>query len=96
MLATDGVKSYIIFSYGNITQYSDNYDYLFSDDLLSANIGFNSGDRSYMLPGALTPAVLDVETSSNVGVAGLYLFRVDQECYIEQPSQDLCRGQSLD
>ena len=81
MLATDGEKSFVIFSYGHITDY--------------ANIGFNSGDRSYMLPGGLTSAVLDVETSSNVGVAGLYLFRVDQECYIQQPSQDLCQGIAL-
>ena len=42
-------------------------------------MGFDAGDgmRSFSLPGSLTPAARDVEHGSNVGVEGLYAYRVD-------------------
>ena len=45
----------------------------------SANIGFNAGDgtRYFMVPGALTNQVLNIDERSNVGVAGVYIYRVD-------------------
>ena len=44
-----------------------------------ANIGFSAGDgiRSFMLPGALTRQVLNIDEGSNVGVTGVYIYRVD-------------------
>ena len=36
-----------------------------------------------MLPKALTSAVVDIETTSNVGVPGLYIYRVDQDSIME-------------
>ena len=44
-----------------------------------ANIGFNAGDgtRSFMLPGALTNQTVNIDEGSNVGVTGVYIYRVD-------------------
>ena len=49
-----------------------------------ANIGFTAGDftagdgtRSFMVPGALTRQALNVDKGSNVGVTGVYIYRVD-------------------
>ena len=56
----------------------------------TVNIGFNSGNSSYMLPGGLTEAVIDIETTSNVGVAGLYVFRVDQDDIIHPTNNISC------
>ena len=69
----------MFFSYGSIE-----WEY-------GANIGFNSDNISYTLPGALTNSTLDIEDSSNVGVPGLYVYRVDQESII-LPSQEICQG----
>ena len=78
VLVTDGQLSFIFFSYGLI-QWA-NYN---------ANIGFKSGERFYMLPQALTPAVVDIEETSNVGVPGLYIYRVDQENITHPTPEDL-------
>ena len=56
----------------------------------TVNIGFNSGNSSYMLPEGLTDAVIDIETTSNVGVAGLYVFRVDQDDIIHPTNNISC------
>ena len=45
-----------------------------------ANIGFDAGDgtgRSFMVPGALTNQTLNIDERSNVGVRGVYIYRVD-------------------
>ena len=46
---------------------------------LGSNIGFDAGDgsRSFMVPGALTNQTLNIDEGSNVGVTGLYIYRVD-------------------
>ena len=52
-----------------------------------ANIGFSAGDgsRSFMVPGALTNQVLKIDERSNVGVTGVYIYRVDP-CSVLGPS----------
>ena len=59
--------TFVFFIYGDI-QWGD-----------GANIGFNAGDgiRSFMLPGALTNQVLNIDEGSNVDVRGVYIYRVD-------------------
>ena len=44
-----------------------------------ANVGFNAGDgtRSFMVPGALTNQVLNIDKGSNVDVTRVYIYRVD-------------------
>ena len=71
VLATDGYQSYVLFLYGDI-QWGDR-----------ALIGFNAGrDQigSYILPSSLTPDVVNVNQQSNVGIPGIFLFRVDGKC----------------
>ena len=64
--------TFVFFIYGDI-QWDDsaNFD--------GANIGFDGGDgtRSFMAPGALTSQTLNIDEGSNVGVTGLYIYRVD-------------------
>ena len=59
--------TFVFFIYGDI-QWGD-----------GANIGFSAGDgtRSFMVPGALTNQTLNIDEGSNVGVTGVYIYRVD-------------------
>ena len=45
----------------------------------AASIGFDAGDgtRSFMNQCALSRQALDIDGGSNVGVTGLYIYRVD-------------------
>ena len=65
-MATDGERSFVFFTYTDI-QWGE------------GGIGFDAGDgrRSFTLPGSRTAATRDIERTSNVGVAGVYAFRVD-------------------
>ena len=53
---------------------------------VGANVGFNAGDGTsyFMVPGALTNQVLNIDEGSNVGVTGLYIYRVDM-CLVLGP-----------
>ena len=46
-----------------------------------AHVGFNAGDgvRFALLPESDTPEIINVSTTSNVGVPGLWIFQVDEE-----------------
>lgn len=70
--------SYVFFIYGDVQSGS------------GANIGFNPsrltsapGSRPFMIPQALTNATVDIETTSNAGIPGLYAFRVDGASIIQ-------------
>ena len=70
VLATDGSSTYVLFLYEDI-QWGDT----------STSIGFNAGDnlRFFNLDTSTIPGgILNIENSSNVGVPGRYIFRVDQ------------------
>ena len=81
VLATDGTKSFVLFIYGDVTWGK-------------AGIGFDAGDgvRSYMLPGSLDESTQEVEESSNVGVEGVYMYRVDQKEIINPGGQCVIVG----
>ena len=66
VLTTDGERSFTFFIYVDITWGQ-------------GGIGFNAGDgtRFYELPGSRTLDARDVVESSNVGVEGVYAYRVD-------------------
>ena len=66
MIATDGEKSFAFFIYTDV-QWGE------------ATIGFDAGDgmRSFNLLGSPAEDVREVEESNNIGVAGVYAFRVD-------------------
>ena len=67
VIAADQQMMFVFFIYHDI-QWGD-----------GANIGFDAGDRIrfFMVPGALTNQVLNIDEGSNVGVTGLYIYRVD-------------------
>ena len=51
------------------------------------NIGFSAGDwtRSFIVPGARTSQVLNIDEGSNVNMRGVYIYRVDL-CSVLSPS----------
>ncbi len=69
ILMTDGQKSVVVFLYKDIEWGS------------GAQIGFNAGDRnrSFTVPGGLTPATLYMSSMSNVGRPGLFVYQVHGE-----------------
>ena len=72
VIATDGQVSFVLYLYSNI-------------EWGFANIGFNAGDnvRSFMLPGARTFQIRNVENGSNVDIPGLYIYRVDRRLVLD-------------
>ena len=75
VIAADLQMTFVFFIYGDIQWGA------------GANIGFNAGDgvRYYMAPGALTNQTLNIDERSNVGVTGVYIYRVDL-CSVLGPS----------
>ena len=43
-------------------------------------VGFNAGDgrRYFSVPGSRTASIVNVETTTNVGLRGRWVFRIDQ------------------
>ena len=74
-MATDGNQTYVLFL----------YKALLDQELRKDNtvIGFNAGDgvRSF----TLTASIHSIITTSNIGVPGVYIFRVDQESVMQPP-----------
>ena len=67
VLAADQQMTFVFFIFGDI-QWG-----------VGANIDFNAGDgvRFFMVPDALTNQILNIDEESNVGVTGVYIYRVD-------------------
>ena len=73
VLATDDTATYVLFLYGDI-QWPEM-------EGVTVTIGFNAGDgmRFLNLPEASSFTTLStLPLTSNVGVPGIYIFRVDQ------------------
>ncbi|XP_040550999.1 sushi, nidogen and EGF-like domain-containing protein 1 [Gallus gallus] len=90
VLATDGVASFIILNYGDIqwtTGIANQGDPHSGLGGVPAQAGFNSGDdvHYYNIPGSRTPAVLHINRTSNIGVPGRWVFRVDEFTVTEGP-----------
>ncbi|XP_003391519.1 PREDICTED: sushi, nidogen and EGF-like domain-containing protein 1, partial [Amphimedon queenslandica] len=91
VLATDGGRSYVIFLY-----LDDGINWVTGDASggkdgiggTEAYVGFNSGGQNatyFAVQGSRTPAVIDIETTSNVEVAGLWIFQVNEAEIITSP-----------
>ncbi|XP_068779485.1 sushi, nidogen and EGF-like domain-containing protein 1 [Struthio camelus] len=90
VLATDDVMAFIMLNYGDIqwtTGISNGGDPHTGLGGIPAQVGFNSGDDThyYNVLGSRTPAVLHVGRTSNVGVPGRWVFRVDEFTATEGP-----------
>uniref|UniRef100_A0AC34RFH1 VWFA domain-containing protein n=1 Tax=Panagrolaimus sp. JU765 TaxID=591449 RepID=A0AC34RFH1_9BILA len=79
-LGTNGVQSFAIFYYNQI-QWTTGHASGGIDGLggTPAQVGFDSGDGTnrYMLDVSCTDDVIDVADMSNVGPAGVFIFRID-------------------
>ena len=67
MLATDGTATYVMFLYGDIQWGADR-----------TTIGFNAGDGLHFFSLPEASNVFGLVTSTNVGIPGTFIFRVDQ------------------
>ena len=84
VLVTDEVRSFTLFHYadGQIRwttgTASGGRDGVGGTE---AQVGFNAGDgvRFFSVPGSQTSDIINIDTTSNVGVAGVWVFRVDAE-----------------
>ena len=71
VLATGGSRTYVGFIYQDI-QWSS-----------STTIGINAGNQvnSIVVPESFTSeGTLNIENTSNIGVPGIYIFRIDEPC----------------
>lgn len=74
VIATDGISTYVMLNYGDIQWGTD-----------ATTVGFNAGDqiRFYTLPeSSSNNGILNLESTSNIGRPGTYVFRVDQDSII--------------
>ena len=67
MLATDGTATYVMFLYGDIQWGAGR-----------TTIGFNAGDNLRFINLPEASDVFSLVDSSNVGIPGTFIFRVDQ------------------
>ena len=76
MLATDGIQTVALFIYRDIQWSGERF-------AVGAEIGFNIGDgyTSFRLPISLTDRTMDVDELSNVGVPGVFAYRIDSESW---------------
>ena len=83
-MATDGVSAYVIFLYADGEIQWTTGDLSGGVNGLGgtpAHVGFNAGDgvRFAAVPDSETPEIINISSTSNIGVPGVWIFRVDQE-----------------
>uniref|UniRef100_A0ABM0M9L1 Protein mesh-like n=1 Tax=Saccoglossus kowalevskii TaxID=10224 RepID=A0ABM0M9L1_SACKO len=82
VLITNGRHSFTLFNYGNITWTTGTASDGDTNGLggTPAKVGFNAGDNStyFTVPTSFTHEIVNIETTTNVGVTGRYVFRVDE------------------
>ncbi|XP_061861642.1 sushi, nidogen and EGF-like domain-containing protein 1 isoform X3 [Colius striatus] len=83
VLITDGKLSFTIFNYESITWTTGMHASSGGDIAglggIAAQAGFNAGDgkRYFNIPGSRTDDIADVEMTTNVGIPGRWVFRID-------------------
>jgi len=77
VLGTDGRRSFVIYLYAD-----GEIQWAISEDTrsLPAQVGFNAGDgiRYFAVPQSRLPEIIDIASTSNVDVPGVWIFRVDR------------------
>ncbi|XP_064419080.1 sushi, nidogen and EGF-like domain-containing protein 1 [Latimeria chalumnae] len=83
VLITDGELAFTIFNYEAVTWTTGMHASSGGDFAglggIAAQAGFNAGDgrRYFNIPGSRTEDIVDVETTTNVGIPGRWVFRID-------------------
>ena len=93
-LISDGTYSFVSFLYADgLIQWTTGDASGGTNGLggIPAQGGFNAGDgdRFYSIPGSQMAAILNVYNTSNVGIPGLWMFRVDQSTITESESSSM-------
>ncbi|CAH1253501.1 SNED1 [Branchiostoma lanceolatum] len=99
VLATDGTFSFAIFNYGDIlwtTGTASEGDRETGLGGIPAQAGFNAGDGTnyYTVPGSRSAEIVDIETRTNVGQPGTFMFRIDPFTIIPLGTVRLVGGNS--
>ena len=70
VIATSGTSSFVMFLYADGEIQWEN----------GALAGINAGDgiNSVTIPGSLTPSIINIAQTSNVGIPGVWMFQVDR------------------
>ena len=82
VLATDGLLSFVIFLYADGEIQWTTGDASGGADGLGgtpAQVGFDAGDgiRYFAVPGSQTDEIINIASTSNVGIPGMWIFRID-------------------
>ena len=81
ILAASELESFVIFLYADLQwttgDFSGGTNGLGGIEALA---GFNAGDQinSYTIPGSRSPNITNIARTSNVGIPGTWIFKVDQ------------------
>lgn len=79
-MVTDGSRSFVIFLYSSInwtTGDASGGSGGFGGTIARAGLNRGDGSRQVTIPNSGSPAIVNIESQSNVGVPGLYVFRTD-------------------
>ena len=82
VLATDGLLSFVIFLYADGEIQWTTGDASEGTDGLGgtpAQVGFDAGDgiRYFAVPSSQTDEIINIADTSNVGIPGMWIFRID-------------------
>jgi hypothetical protein len=94
VLMSDGTYSFVSFLYADgLIQWTTGDASGGTNGLggTPAQGGFNAGDgaRFFSIPGSQTSAILNVYNTSNVGIPGVWTFRVDQNDIAQAPTTSM-------
>jgi len=87
ILATDGLQSFVIFLYADGEIQWTTGDASGGSGGLGgtpAQVGFNAGDgiRYAAIPQSRTNEILNIASTSNIGVPGIWVFRTDEDAVV--------------
>ncbi|CAN2391631.1 Nidogen-like, partial [Pristimantis euphronides] len=81
VLAADGPKSFVMFNYDDInwtTGTASGGDSKTGLGGTPAQAGFNTGKEYFNMPMSRTEHIINIKTTSNCGIPGRWIFRVDE------------------
>ena len=88
VLASDGQRSYALFLYADgLIEWTTG-----SSSVAHAQVGFNAGDgvRSARVASSGTPAIINISSTSNVNIDGMWIFEVDGEEIVISDAGEMC------
>lgn len=93
-MASDGTELFVLFLYADIQWYSTTTS---SGTQAIAQVGFNAGDgvNFYQLPGSRMTSLINITTTSNVGVPGMWVFKVSGAVIESGGCQDASESEKM-